>query len=123
MRYKESKFNLPIYNANIVYIDTDDNNKLEKEWGIELDYKPHATVLIRDIHEGEMFKRTYFIILNTKSQAGNIGMGHLAHESFHLSNMILESKGAIATFDNDEPQAYLLQYLFNKGSKFFFNYT
>lgn len=38
----------------------------------------------------------------------------LAHECLHIANMILDAKGIIPSFSNDEAQAYLMNYLINK---------
>lgn len=53
----------------------------------------------------------YFIILNPEHAKGRITHGTVAHESFHASNMLLENRGVIPSFENDEAQAYLLGWI------------
>lgn len=39
---------------------------------------------------------------------------YIIHECVHLSNMIFKDRGITPDLDNDEPQAYLLEFLFKK---------
>jgi len=41
----------------------------------------------------------------------------VVHECVHAANFTLESRGVKPCFDNDEPQAYLVQLIFNKATK------
>ena len=38
----------------------------------------------------------------------------LAHECLHITNMILNNRGVGITLDNDEAQAYLMEFIFKK---------
>ncbi len=49
-------------------------------------------------------------------------MGDIVHECDHFCNFILDKIGWIADLDNDEPHAYLLQFIFNQVSRFFFDW-
>lgn len=43
--------------------------------------------------------------------------GIIAHEALHATNIILRWVGVVADYQNDETQAYLLQYIVDKISK------
>lgn len=38
----------------------------------------------------------------------------LAHETFHASSFILDDRGVLPSFENDEPQAYLHDWIFRQ---------
>jgi hypothetical protein len=59
---------------------------------------------------------TVFHIAMTK---GQITPGVIAHEAFHLANMIFKYISAEPTFDNDEPQAYLIGWIVDECHKFY----
>lgn len=42
----------------------------------------------------------------------------IVHESVHAANRILLNKGIIADFDNDEAQAYLVDWIFDQCDRF-----
>lgn len=124
--YKEKIFRSPIYPAEIVFVNTNNEKKLNKRHQITFKHHTiHAHTITQIVEKKEFNERRYYIIMDTGSKlgSGGVGVGCLAHECFHLSNMIFDFIGAIPTFENDEPQAYLIHYLMNEGLKFFFNYT
>lgn len=44
-------------------------------------------------------------------------LGALAHESVHAAKFVFSQKGVLASNDNDEPLAYLVQWIFEKCLK------
>jgi hypothetical protein len=100
--YKEMQFELPIYGGDITFIHSNDIDKINEKHDI-----------------GRHFSHASTYEHNVKT---NVGIGCLCHEAFHLSNMICLNKGFIPTFENDEPQAYIIQYIFNKGLEFYFGF-
>lgn len=78
---------------------------------------------------GEVFAHTYFgsikdwqcikIIFNFNNSHSKITHGCVAHECIHACNMILEHRGIISSFNNDEAQAYFLEWIVNECYKFF----
>jgi len=121
--YKELRFILPIYEANVIFVHTNSISKLSKVLEKEVNERPYAHAYRSSVLSDGMWLTRYIIVLNTKSVEGTVGIGCLAHESFHLTNMIMEDYGIFPDTKNDESQAYLLQYFVNKGTEFFFNYT
>jgi hypothetical protein len=64
---------------------------------------------LRCIHSGNV---TGAIFLQPKAPAAVV-----AHECLHAVNYILRKRGVKPSFENDEPQAYLLTYLMAKIQK------
>lgn len=49
----------------------------------------------------------FFCVIHSKTSA----MSVVAHEAVHAANFILDGMGCVADFDNDEVQAYIVQYI------------
>ena len=119
--YREAKITLPIYGGEIFLVDTNDNQSLEDNHGIEIDNVPFASCFERNAkQEDGSVKLYHLIVINMKNELKKIDVGILAHECFHLTNFIFEEKGIIPDVANDEPQAYLLGYLVDIAHKFYF---
>lgn len=43
-----------------------------------------------------------------------LSVGLIAHESVHLVSMIFKNIGVLLSYENDEPQAYLVQFICEK---------
>lgn len=117
--YRQTSFKLPIYHNKIVFVDTNDPDELMRKHPIEIDVVPYAHAY-EVITSARIRHRYYMIILNTKAEFGNIDAGTLAHECFHITCFVLESKGVFADHVNCEAQAYLLEYIVNKATEFYF---
>lgn len=55
-------------------------------------------------------KQFFVCILNFKANR-KVTHGTIAHEATHLAHMILEQRGSIADYINDEHVAYLVEYI------------
>lgn len=53
-------------------------------------------------------------VLYAVFQRGKITPSLIVHETVHLVNIIFKFKGITPTNTNDEPQAYLTEYIFDK---------
>lgn len=127
--YKEKKIIIPVWNAPLILVDTNDDTALIKKHNINLGTMPNA-------HSWTIWKRQqrsthvkasgirkvkhYVLILNTKEKYFSNSYGTLVHESAHITGFILLDRGVKATFKNDEAFCYLIKYIFNEGLKFFF---
>jgi hypothetical protein len=58
---------------------------------------------------GEMYPGTYLIIVSETARPASI-----VHECTHAANLVLGRIGHKFSYDNDEVQAYLLGYIFDK---------
>lgn len=62
--------------------------------------------------------RKRFYILLAESPIDKITPGIISHECFHMSSLILRDTGYIQDYQNEEPQAYLLQHITEEVFKF-----
>lgn len=118
--YKQKKFDLPVYGQVIYFIDTNDCDKLNSRHPTEVETEPYAVALTLCKYKNGNSRKYYAIVLNTKSPHGKPTIGVLAHECLHIVNMISYNLGMKADFKNDEPQAYLLDYLVDKAMEFYY---
>lgn len=93
------KIKVPIFTGSINAVSKQewekvfpDDKILDGDWGM--------------VHES---KGELYVWLNPTTTRGT-----LAHECLHLVNRIINSKGMTATTTDDETQAYLLGWLFDK---------
>ena len=112
--YNCAVFWIDIYNAsfsviwNVTHEQTDEH--------IKLFTTTHQSSRGRNwtmrIHEIDCDDGTVTYLLAIKKWNKDFGL--LSHECLHLANMILDRRGVLPSFENDEPQTYLLQYIMNK---------
>ena len=93
------KIKVPIFSGNINVVSAKEWDKTfpddkirGDEWGL--------------VHESD--GELYIWLSSTTTR------GTLAHECLHLANRIINAKGMTATTTDDETQAYLLGWLFDK---------
>ena len=60
----------------------------------------------------------FYIILNFKYQNRKIFHGTIAHEAVHIAHFIMKDRGLIEGFDNDEAEAYLVDWIVDQTYKF-----
>jgi len=99
---REKKVEIPIYGGSILFILGDLNKLSEKyELGCVSNY------------DGFVFKKdndNYLIAFESEK----IDKSIIAHESCHLVNLIFKDCGVNLDLENDEPQCYLLEWVFNQ---------
>lgn len=115
-QYLKSKIvKLPMFYTKVVMVDTNDKERLFKKYGVSIE----GDIYAHFFHFEDNVDWKYLIVLNTENGAG---FGCLTHECFHASSYILFDKGVEPSHTNNETQAYMLQYLVNEGSVFYFNF-
>lgn len=121
-RYKEKTIKLPIYPSIIVFIETNSYQKVYDNHGIDLKSEPRSDAIMdfTKPKRNGYCTRKYYIILDTKPKVGDVKIPTMVHECFHISSMICKQKGIKADHDNDEAQAYMLDYIVNEALFFFF---
>lgn len=107
---KELKFKVPIYNSNVVYIETDDFIDYYKKIKVSYDNTDNDCY-------GLAFRgpKSYIILVKTSHKDD---WSVIAHEALHVSNMILNSRGVEIDTSNDEASAYLMSYIIEKIQKY-----
>lgn len=59
------------------------------------------------------------ILLNFNHSWGSkISYGTISHEAVHAVSFLFDSRGVVPDFNNDEPQAYLVEYIVDEVVKF-----
>lgn len=97
-----NKIELPIYYGFVEIIKCKNYNKINKELNIDVDNSIEAFAYKKQPHDYVVcFKNTKDISL-------------IVHEVVHLVNFIYEDHVIKLSKSNDEPQAYLTQYLFSE---------
>ena len=126
--FSEKRVKIPIWLSEIIFINSNDDQLLYDEW--DLDFKgrmPRASFFNyhKDVEEeGVKFQKEMFVmVLNTEHPIDAPSYGTLVHECIHAAGAILDSRGVLADWNNDEALAYLVQWIFNQGSKFYFGFT
>ena len=104
---------LPIYNGKLGIFVLEDSEELKNV------FSPKS--VDNSNFSGELYacaatleyrgKNCYTVVLNFNSYHGKITHGTIAHEAHHIKNMILSGRGVVPDFDNDEAEAYLLNYI------------
>lgn len=97
---KKAKINIPIYGTSVTIILIDNLKKIEKTYNLT-DIEGTAAIT---------FKRKYKYYIAFE----RAGPETIAHEVVHLVNFIFHDRGVNLDLINDEPQAYLTGWLFNK---------
>lgn len=105
---------IPIYGGSIAIVVAEDPKDLYKLFSKEsLDYVEigtdylYAHSLVLD-HKG---RNCYTIVLNFKSEAGDMTYGTIAHEALHIKNMLFERRHISINTQNDEADAYFVGYV------------
>lgn len=60
----------------------------------------------------------FVVLLNLDNDYRKTHHGTIAHEAIHATNMLLDSRGVLADFNNDEAQAYLLEWVVDEIYRF-----
>lgn len=104
---KIKKFNIPIFYGTLIIIKTKDLSSCAREFNLNMGED--------DVYDAVTFKKVnkkgiinYYVIFNNTDPA------IICHESLHVSHLILNSCGIILDSKNDEIQAYLTGWIFNK---------
>jgi len=100
---------IPIYDGNLGIVFTSDKIDIDKYVNVEFYSKEEifCQTFSTEIDD----KRTYLVAFNVKHSNYLVTNGHIAHECLHAANMCLGHIGDIASHENDETLAYLLDWM------------
>ena len=107
--YHLKHFNIPFYRGYLVVILTDDTERINKM--LSVNFENIYGYTIYDAYRGQ---QGFFIVLNPNSSFRNMTHGTIAHEAYHAAGFIAIRRGITADFDNDEPLAYLADWITDK---------
>ena len=100
------KSKIPIYTGKLVIYRTNDLSKVQKKHNLE------SLNGFDGVFFQESDSSVYYIAFKGKPR-----MGVVAHESLHAMNAILKDHNVQLSIDNDEPQAYLIQWIVKQCCK------
>lgn len=110
--YKEEQ-DVPIYRGRLVVIISNDKDKLKSFIPYFEDNEIYAHSFMLDWKGKEGF----VIALNFNNKHRPIHIGTIAHEAVHVAHLIAEHRGVIPDFVNDEPIAYLVEWIVDEVIK------
>lgn len=121
--YKEKILKCPLYPVWVCYIASDSEEEINKRRKLDIEDFGIGYAIRQGIQlRGEKEKVIcVFIIINPNFKVKELYLspGVIAHECLHGSSFILEYVGIHASHVNDEPQAYLIEYLIEEAHKFY----
>jgi len=104
---------VPLYRGKLVIILSNDSDKITKQIP-EFDKEdPYAHAWLVEHHKYQWFT----IILNFHNKQRDVCHGTIAHEAAHAAAFILGDRGVAPDFINDEPVAYLIEWITNEVYK------
>lgn len=114
--YRFKRHDLTLWKANIYFVETKDSEEVIKRFNLNLpksfEFKNYdAFVWKQERAEGG---EDYYLVSRP-----DVKLSVLIHECVHLGMFILTDRGVDVQVSNDEPLAYLVEYLFDEANKFF----
>ena len=100
-------FNIPLYRGKLVVMLTDDKQFI-KQYIPDFD---NNSIYAHTINAPFKGKDGYYIILNPKNRCRKIYAGTIAHEALHVTSFLFDNRGLKLDMNNDEAQAYLLEWI------------
>lgn len=121
MFYRSRKI-IPIYDS--IWLDiviSDDTERLNSEF--EAEPGEWFACVFRNnfqLEGNDLWRKSIVIVLNPNHSGGSkITPAIIAHESVHVKNKIFNQIGHKNSTKNDEPEAYLVEFIFNVVSAFY----
>lgn len=108
---KKKTVKIPIYNGSLTFYKTDNLQEVFDKHDLKGDAKKFAGVAFRDPAPSGYSR--YFIAITPEAS-----VGAMVHEAKHIVNKIFFDRGVELDLLNDEPECYLLQWIFNQLHKF-----
>lgn len=105
---------IPLYVGKLVIIFTNDEETLKKKYPDVYLENSYSYAYF----DGEKNADKFYIVLNFHHPIKKICHGNISHESLHITNFILNDRGVVSDFENDEPVTYLLDWISNEVYKF-----
>lgn len=105
---------IPIYRGKLVIILSNSTQKVKKLIPELLGSSVYAHTINQNWHGVD----GYIIVLNFDNQARHIFPGTITHEAIHCAHFLARGRDIIADFENDEPIAYLVEWITDEVYKF-----
>ena len=115
MKYLHKKtIGVPLYRGNLMIILTNDKKHLQKYLPEFRNIGIYAHTWCCNINKIESF----VIVLNFDNSFRKIHNGSIAHEALHAANFIAKDRGIESDLENDEPIAYLTEWIVDEIYEF-----
>ena len=98
---------VPLYRGHFILLLTNSADKVKDE----IPDFSKEDVYAHTYLGGHKKKYGYYVILNYNSPYKEITHGCIAHEALHAANFIAATRGIEPSFENDEPMAYLIEWI------------
>ena len=110
---KHETYNIPLYFGELHVFISNDFAKVNEKYKLKLDvfYHHGFDAVTGSFHKKSGFTR-YFVIMRKK-----VFLKCIVHESKHLVDRIFQDRNIHADFSNDEPECYLLGWIFESIKK------
>ena len=117
--YKSKKVTFPLYDSlTLEIIISDDVNKINKVLGEEEDNYYACVWKSNSINKD---CKTIVAIFNPANSNNKITPGIISHEAIHVKNIVFRTVGIQPDVDNDEPEAYLTEWVVDQIHSVFKN--
>lgn len=110
---------VPLYSYKLVTVITDSAKKLQDKFELDFedDYPIYAHCISHYLNvDKDRQVKAVFIILNPNSD-DEVTHGVIAHEALHAMHMIMNDVDIYPTYEDDEPHAYLIEWIVNEVTK------
>lgn len=104
----EHVVDIPIYRGKLIIIVSDDKEEIKKkisDFEEDGDIYGHACLTNWEGWQG------FALVINHKNKHRPLTFGVIAHEALHLTNFLMNERGVHLDYENDEPHAYLLDWI------------
>ena len=108
--HKRKTIKIPIYFGYLNMILTDDFQAISDKYGFDMDMSGYEAITFVNEHRGV----SHFMVVFKPYTS----LKTICHETVHLVNRIMKSRGIELSYLNDEPQAYLSGWVFDQCYKF-----
>jgi len=108
---------IPMYSGYFIIVFSNDVRAVEKTVNLQnnhLDYL-YAHTFHNFIYGGY---ESFCITLNFWSNTSTISLGSITHELTHCVNRVLQARGVVLDWENDEASAYLSSWMGDEVQKF-----
>ena len=110
--YRDKKLKFPLYDSlTLQIVISDDVEKINSKLGAE-EERFFACVWKSDTINKNC--KTIVVVFNPADKDNKITPGIITHEAIHIKNILFGTVGIKPDVDNDEPEAYLTEWVVNK---------
>ena len=108
--FKIKSAKVPLYRGYLVIIITNSVKKLKQYIPKFEDNGIYAHSYFHNFKN----RQGFFVILNFNNELRKIHYGTITHESIHTAHFILQSRGLKESYENDEAETYLAEWITDK---------